>query len=101
MAPSETLYGESLVILCHTAQLPVEYASRVHIEWWGPNGTTLNGSNDVRVLDQESSGSTLSRRLAFSTLRSTMDGGYTCHFHIHYMNETYTETRNYTLKVSG
>ena len=95
----ETLYGDLLRLVCHTVALPTEYASRVQIEWWGPNGAALNESVTVGV--QQSDGSTLSRSLEFAFLRSTMDGVYTCHFHIEHMNETYTETKTYTLEVSG
>ena len=98
-SPLETLYGDLLRLVCHTVALPTEYASRVQIEWWGPNGAALNESVTVGV--QQSDGSTLSRSLEFAFLRSTMDGVYTCHFHIEHMNETYTETKTYTLEVSG
>ena len=100
-SPLETLYGDSLNLVCRTVALPTEYASHVQIEWWGPNRAALDERNGVTVGVQQSDGSTLSRSLQFAFLTSTMDGVYTCHFNIEHMNETYTETKTYTLEVSG
>ena len=99
--PSETLYGDALLLVCSSVALPTEYASRAHIQWWGPNGTSLDGMNGIAVGEQTSDDETSSRNLAFDFLRSFMDGVYTCQFSIQYMNETYTETKNYSLMVSG
>ena len=99
--PSETLYGDALLLVCSSVALPTEYASRAHIQWWGPNGTSLDGMNGIAVGEQTSDDETSSRNLAFDFLRSFMDGVYTCQFYIRYMNETYTETKNYSLMVSG
>ena len=55
----------------------------------------------VAVGEQISDGLTSSRTLAFDFLRSSMDGVYTCQFSIEYMNESYTETKSYSLTVSG
>ena len=89
------------MLVCSSVALPTEYASRAHIQWWGPNGTSLDGMNGIAVREQMSDGETSSRNLAFDFLRSFMDGVYTCQFSIRYMNETYTETKNYSLMVSG
>ena len=96
--PLETVHGNSLRLVCQSEALPTEYTSRVRIQWWGPNGMTLNGRDGIAVGAQQPDAS---RTLSFDFLRSTMDGIYTCQFSIDYMNESYTETKNYTLKVSG
>ena len=100
-APSETLYGDSLVLVCSSVALPTEYALRARIQWWGPNGTRLDGMNGMTAGEQSSDGVTSSTNLAFDFLRSSMDGVYTCQFFIEYMNKSYTETKNYSLVVSG
>ena len=100
-APSQTFFGESLVLVCSSVALPTEYASRASIQWWGPNGVSLDGISGVAVGEQISDGIRSSRTLAFDFLRSSMDGVYTCQFSIEYMNESYTETKSYSLTVSG
>ena len=87
--------------MCSSVALPTEYASRASIQWWGPNGVSLDGMSGVTVGEQMSNGVTSSRALAFHFLRSSMDGVYTCQFSIEYMNESYTETKSYTLTVLG
>ena len=99
--PSRTLYGDSLVLVCSSVALPTEYVSRASIQWWGPNGVSLDGMSGVAVGEQISDGLTSSRTLAFDFLRSSMDGVFTCQFSIEYMNESYTETKSYSLTVSG
>ena len=98
--PSETLYGDSIVLVCSSVPLPPEYASRAHIEWWGPNGTSLEGMDEIAV-SAKSSDRVFTRSLAIYNLRGSMDGIYSCQFSIQYMNESYTETKTYNLTVSG
>ena len=92
-SPLTTSYGESLVLHCRSIQLPRDYAVSVHIEWRGPNGIHLDGTNGIAVRPIQSS----SRSLVFDSLRASMDGVYSCQVTI----ERYTETKEYTLKVLG
>ena len=86
------------MLVCSSVALPTEYASRASIQWWGPNGVSLDGMSGVAVGEH---GIRSSRALTFDFLRSSMDGVYTCQFSIEYMNESYTETKSYSLTVSG
>ena len=100
--PHETLIGDSLRLQCHTIELPSDYTSTVHIEWWGPNRTSLNHENNtVHQEEIQLKGDYVSRALYFDYLRSTLDGVYTCEIKIKYLNELYTESKAYHLQVSG
>ena len=100
-SPLETVIGDSLHLQCHTIELPSEYLSGLSIEWWGPNGTSLHGRNDIHQEEMELNGASLSRSLQFNDLRSTLDGDYTCEVIIQFLNKQYIETQVYDLQVSG
>ena len=99
VAPSQTMYGETLILRCESIELPSKYASRLHIEWLGPNGRDLSRTDGIITGPLEVDGHSSSRTLQFDFLRASMDGVYICQLTID--NETYTKSVEYDLQVIG